>query len=58
VEPAAEVIAAKPRKPKPEGAPAGEEGSYLDDLDAMESELAAGWKESDETPAPDPPKDA
>ncbi|MBZ0268511.1 transcription termination factor NusA [bacterium] len=50
VEPAAPVLEtpevpapAAPKK-KPASKP-GEEGSYLDDLDAMESELSAGWED-------------
>jgi N utilization substance protein A len=46
-------------KPKPAARPAGEStGNYLDDIEAMESELSSGWEDDaaeNEDPAKDPP---
>lgn len=45
---AATVAEAAP-KPKPKPKQAGTSGSYLDDIEAMESELTSGWEEPDGT---------
>jgi N utilization substance protein A len=44
---AATEVAPKP-KPKPKPRPDGTPGSYLDDIEAMESELTSGWEETEE----------
>jgi N utilization substance protein A len=44
---AATEVEPKP-KPKPKPRPDGTPGSYLDDIEAMESELTSGWEETEE----------
>jgi hypothetical protein len=52
VRPAAPVAPKPARPPRPAAGAAGSD-SYLDDIEAMESELTAGW-ESDDAPEAEP----